>query len=63
MSLKFGDKVYLSNPRDTEQHYKGLIGVITEEPNEDGDVMVFFKGDYESETRDAAELKLMKVGE
>lgn len=62
MSFKFGDKVYLTNPAEHEQYYRGLIGVITKEANEDGEIMVLFKGDYKAKPRGAEELKLVKAG-
>ncbi|HDR3899191.1 TPA: hypothetical protein QCO88_001697 [Bacillus cereus] len=57
--FKFGDKVELANPRDTEDHYIGLFGVIvdSEYDEEYKSYQVWFEGDYEPETRYELELK------
>ncbi|PFZ19533.1 hypothetical protein [Bacillus wiedmannii] len=61
--FKFGDKVELANPRDTENHYEGLLGVVVEQEKEEFEgktylrYMVWFEGDYEPETRYEPELK------
>lgn len=58
--FKFGDKVELANPHDSESHYEGLIGLVVDsELDEDtNSYMVWFQGDYEPETRYEEEIKL-----
>ncbi|MCW1241966.1 hypothetical protein [Bacillus pretiosus] len=58
--FKFGDRVELANPRDTEDHYVGLLGIVVDsEYDEDlRAYMVWFEGDYEAETRYENEIKL-----
>lgn len=64
--FQFGDKVELANPRDTESHYIGLVGVIVELEKEEFEdetylsYMVWFKGDYEPETREEKDIKLLE---
>lgn len=60
--LEFGDKVYLANPAEHEQYYRGLIGTIINEPDKVNEVVVWFKGVHKAEIRNAEELKLVKVG-
>lgn len=57
--FKFGDKVELANPRDTEDHYEGLTGLIVdfEHDEDEKSYQVWFERDYEPETRYENELK------
>lgn len=56
--MKFGDIVCLKNPMEHESHYEGIYGVIVGE--EDGEMRVFFQGDYGPEDREIEELTLIK---
>lgn len=58
--IEFGSKVKLKNPSDHESHYQGIIGVVVAvEVEPDNEIMVWFQGDYEAESRDAEELELI----
>jgi hypothetical protein len=63
-TFKFGDKVELASPRDTESHYEGLFGVVVGSEYDEGYkcYQVWFEGDYEPETRYEDELKYKEKG-
>ncbi|HFK1452857.1 TPA: hypothetical protein ACGXMV_004163 [Bacillus pacificus] len=55
IELQFGDKVKVKDVTGHQSHYKNVIGIVVSAEWDD-EVMVWFQGDYEAETRDAEEL-------